>query len=293
MWSEIIAAEPDLFIWTGDIIYGDSHDPMVLKNKYDKQKNKPGYQKLLQKVPVIGSWDDHDYGVNNGGKYFSKKEESKEQLLDFLDVDVNNPVRKHKGVYQSYIYGPNDRQVKIMLLDCRSFRDTVYRHPETKADLVNPDGDVLGEEQWKWLEKELESSKAKVNIIVSGIQVIASEHRFEKWANLPKARKRLFDLIASVKPSKTLFISGDRHIAELSKIDLKGLGYPLYDVTSSGLTHTWSEVNEEPNKTRVGELVVKKNFGLLRFDWSDPDQVKVSMEVKGKDGKSFLRKTLF
>jgi alkaline phosphatase D len=34
----------------------------VLKEKYDLQKKHAGYEKLRREMPVIGVWDDHDYG---------------------------------------------------------------------------------------------------------------------------------------------------------------------------------------------------------------------------------------
>jgi alkaline phosphatase D len=89
LWPDVVAQDPQLWIWGGDNIYGDSHDASVLRKKYDAQKRDPGYQMLLKTCPVIGTWDDHDYGVNDGGKYFSKKEESKTELLRFLDVPPN------------------------------------------------------------------------------------------------------------------------------------------------------------------------------------------------------------
>jgi alkaline phosphatase D len=147
----------------------------------------------------------------------------------------------------------------------------------------NPDGDILGEVQWDWLERELTKSDAAIHIIASSIQFVSNEHWFEKWGNFPKSRQRMLDLLAKVKPANTFFISGDRHIGEVSKMNVDGLPYSLYDFTSSGLTHTWDEPRDEPNGYRVGRLIVQKNFGLITINWNDklPDLV---VEIRGKDG---------
>ena len=33
---------------------------------------------------IIGTWDDHDYGLNNGGSDFKRKDEYREMFLDFI-----------------------------------------------------------------------------------------------------------------------------------------------------------------------------------------------------------------
>lgn len=291
MWSDIAAQKPDLLILSGDNIYADTHDMKKMKEEYDLQKYSETYQSLIKNVPVIGIWDDHDYGVNDGGKNFSGKDESKALMLDFLDVPKSNEVWKHKGAYNSYTYGSGSRKIKVILLDGRYFRDTLMADTLTSARyLPNKTGDILGEAQWKWLENELATSDAAINILVSGIQIVAKEHDFEKWANFPTSRQRLLDMLVKLKPKGTFILSGDRHIAEISKMDLPGLPYPLYDLTSSGLTHTWEKEWPESNKYRVGQLVIKKNYGLLNINWSK-EAPTVTFEAKGHNDSTFLTHT--
>lgn len=288
IFEAINEEESDLWIWLGDIMYGDSHDMSVLKAKYDKQKNKPQYQALLAKTKVIGIWDDHDYGINDGGKYYSKKKESKELLLEFLDVAANDPVRSHKGAYSDYDIKLKDKLIKVILLDARYFRDTIYADTTSMARyLPNPDGDVLGQEQWDWLEAKLNTENVDFFILGTGIQLIAEEQGFEKWANFPKARNRMFELLKKVQSSPVMFISGDRHIAEISKIDLDGIDYPVYDFTASGLTHSWGVAHPEANMHRIDSLVIAKNYGVLRLNWNTGAPT-VIMEVKGETGELIL-----
>lgn len=295
MWDEIVALKPDLWIWGGDNIYGDTHDMNVLKAKYDQQKNRPAYQRLLATCPVTGTWDDHDYGINDGGKFYSRKQESKELALDFLEIPVHHPVRHREGLYYSYTLGKAPRDILILNLDTRWFRDTIYKefyfdsttNRRRYRYLPNPEGDILGEAQWEWLENEFKKSRAALIIINSSIQVLSDEHDFEKWSNFPAARQRLFRLLQRFPDKRVLIISGDRHIAEISRLDLPGLKYPLYDITSSGLTHTWSEAWIEKNPYRIGELVMQKNFALLEIFWEKPAP-RIHVSIHGKDRAVFL-----
>lgn len=298
LWNEAVSLKPDLWVWGGDNIYADTHDEQVMKEKYDRQKNNPGYQKLLATCPVTGTWDDHDYGINDGGKFYSKKQESKARMLEFIGFSPDNPVRKHEGVYNSHLIRKGSLKIKLINLDTRWFRDTIYKEYffDSAANrrrfryLPNADGDILGDAQWKWLEQELNTSSAQLNIINSSIQVISGEHDFEKWNNFPKACQRLLDLLKKFPSKKVLIISGDRHIAEVSKMDVPGLTYPLYDITSSGLTHTWSGAGNERNRYREGELIMKKNFGVLEIR-QHQRTIEVSVSIRGKDNEVFLEQS--
>jgi alkaline phosphatase D len=293
LWPDIVRQKPILWIWGGDNIYADSGDTLNLKTRYAKQKSDPGYQQLLKTCPVTGTWDDHDYGMNDGGKNWPHKDDSKLMELRFLGFAKSNPVWSHSGIYNSVTIGDGAEKIKVINLDTRYFRDTisrVYYKPagtEKKDYKYEPNltGDVLGEAQWKWLEAELRDSEASFFIVNSSIEVLSDEHRFEKWANFPKARQHFFEVLAKSK-KRVLIISGDRHIAEFSKINLPGMNYPLYDFTSSGLTHTWPEPWVELNKYRVGELIAQKNFGLIIVQWSKKE-LKVRLQIRGKDNKVY------
>jgi alkaline phosphatase D len=139
----------------------------------------------------------------------------------------------------------------------------------------------LGDAQWKWLENELKTSTARVNFIVSGIQFLPTEHVYEKWANFPQDREKLLNLIAKSGVQNPILMSGDRHIAEIMKLVDSRFPKGLYEVTASGLTHTWSGIAEEKNSLRVSELVAKLNYGLASFDWAKDELL---IEIKGENG---------
>ncbi|GAA4308419.1 alkaline phosphatase D family protein [Nibribacter koreensis] len=283
LWKEILKNNPQLWIWLGDNIYGDTDDMRVLQAKYNKQKQQPDYQTLSQQLPVIGVWDDHDYGRNNAGKEYAFKAQSARLFWDFLDEPATSPNRKHKGVYSSHTYGPVGKQVKVLLLDGRYNRDSLIgREP---AYHENPKGDVLGEAQWRWLERELRNSKAQFHLIGTGLQIIPNDHGYERWGNFPKARTRLFNLIAKTKAANVILLSGDRHFAELSRMSWPGIPYPIYEFTSSGLTHYWmgGMVNEF-NRYRVGQMQDRLNFGIMRFHWDSTPMV-VDFEIRGRSNE--------
>lgn len=268
IWRDISSYKPDLWIWLGDNIYCTPNATLdKMKLLYEKQLQNKDYQAFLNThTPIIGTWDDNDYGLPDGGKNFALKKESQKMMLDFLGVPENAPQRKREGVYASYLYGKAKRQVKVILLDCRYFRDNLTRDTVNKKYLPNPNGDMLGEAQWQWLENELKNSKAQVNIIASGIQFLSDLHPYEKWSNLPTSRTRLFNLIQKYKPANLVLLSGDRHMGEIAKISLPNYSN-IYEITSSGITHT-SPIINEANPYRIGNSINQTHYATIEIDWS-------------------------
>ena len=273
--NTVLSKNPDLFIYLGDNIYGDTRDMYILKSKYEMLNSKIEFQNLRRECMVLATWDDHDYGENDAGRHYPKKVESKEIFLDFWKEPENSDRRKHEGIYHSLTFGKKDQLVQIILLDTRTFRDNLLLtegNPKWKNDYKpnsNPDSTFLGDQQWLWLEQQL-LKPAKVRIIASSNQFAHEYNGYESWTNVPHEQQKMLDLIKKTKANGIIFISGDVHWGELSKMENEG-AYPIYDITSSGLTEIWD--SEEPNKNRIGNIVRENNFGLIEIDWSAPEPI--------------------
>ena len=76
IWDAVLDSSPDLFIFLGDNIYGDTHDMAVLRGKYAELAAQPGFRRLAEQVPILATWDDHDYGENDAGSEYPHKEAS-------------------------------------------------------------------------------------------------------------------------------------------------------------------------------------------------------------------------
>ena len=285
LWDVIARDQPGLWIWLGDNIYGDSDDMAVLKAKYDLQLQQEGYKRFRAQVPVIGTWDDHDFGRNDAGKSYPFKKASQQLALDFLKEPAGSPRRQQEGIYTAYEYPLKKKKIKVLLLDIRYHQDSLQRD-SSKKYIPNVDGDILGPAQWQWLENQLRNSTADVHIIGSGIQIIPNQHNSEKWANFPNVRQRLFDLLVQTQAKGVFFISGDRHIGEVSKLEVPGLDAPLYEITSSGLTHSSVNNTSEYNPYRVGPLVNQKHYGLFRFR-EKGRKIAVEVDLKGEQGQRY------
>lgn len=283
LWKEILKNNPNLWIWGGDNIYADTSNMMKMKKMYQEQQNNVDYKHLVNSVPIMATWDDHDYGINDGGQEHIMKKESQQAFLDFLDIKKNDVKRKQEGVYSSKTFFVKNGSIKVIVLDTRYFRSSLIKSKEKgKRYTINNDkkASVLGEKQWLWLENELKSSNADFNVIVTSIQFLSQEHGFETWGNFPHEVEKLKKLLIRTKAKNPIILSGDRHISEFSKIEIEGLQNPLIDFTSSGLTHSYKNFKGEPNAHRVGKVVFDISFGLLKFNLQEKS---VLMEMRGKE----------
>ena len=281
LWNDILKNEPDVWIWGGDNIYADTEDMQKMESDYMQLKNNPSYKNLVRNSVVLGTWDDHDYGKNDAGLEYVKKDSSQQLFLDFLDVPDNDERRNKKGIYHTQTFKIGDKIIKIIILDTRFFRTALTKDPTGQRRYIpnkTDKGTILGDAQWHWLTNELHNSSANFNVIISSIQFLSQEHGWESWGNMPSEIIKMENLIINSKAKGVIFLSGDRHISEISKINLPHLTYPLFDFTSSGLTHTYEAFESEINTNRVSKVITEKNFGTLTFNLESDS---ILMEIRG------------
>ena len=274
IWDTVLAGRPDLFIFAGDNVYssGQPWSMSRLEQAYAQQDAVPGFARLKKTVPHLAIWDDHDYGLNDGGAEFGQKSSSKEAFLRFWQVPAADPRCTRDGLYHAQAFGPAGRRVQVILLDTRWFRSLLKPSddrgkPGKERYLPDPDPakTMLGDAQWHWLEQQLRQP-ADLRLVVSGIQVVVEGHGWERWGNLPLERQRLYRLVAQTGAQGLVFLSGDRHVGALYR-ESRDTPYPFYELTSSGITHPWRDAVEAgPN--RIGPLFTEPHYGTVEIDWA-------------------------
>lgn len=300
IWEAIVAGRPELFIFTGDNIYGDTADMSVMRAKYALLAAQPGFGRLRQLCPILATWDDHDFGQGDGGADFAMKRGSQAAFLDFFGVPADSPRRRREGIYDAASFGPPGKRVQVILLDTRFFRSPLKRVPKGtpgRAKYVpnhEPGITMLGDAQWRWLETRLKEP-AELRILVSSIQAISEEHGAECWANFPAERARLFALIRATRADGVVILSGDRHHAEISRLkedDPTGVGYPLYDITASSLNRGPKRLEGgEPNRHRMSDLYLLNNYGVIEIDWDRPDPA-FAVRIHDQAGKPIMQESI-
>ena len=259
---------------------------------------------------IFATIDDHDFGFNDGDRTFDGKDFSKEIFLtDFVKAPKDDPRWSHPGVYSAQDIS---KTIKLILLDNRSMKDPYS---------LKEEGTMLGESQFEWLEKTLCESKARVHLIATGLQVLPTHRAFgESWSKFPRSRQRMFDILRKCRVKAPILLSGDVHMAELMEATCAKSNATLVEVTSSGMTHSWSTrfpgwIGDYVwfNKLMhfvmvVAQSIMPWNFRMRHPETGEPsyylgmnfasieiddDAEKVTIDVRGDDGESKLTTTKF
>jgi len=236
------------------------------------KRSDPMYQRSLDGKGVYGvqlfdfsrkiNVDDGN-NVWGGGKWVPEHEA-------MIDPDVIDKVSTNNDTIVNY---STAHSVAVFVLDVRSNKTPwpKGKHhvsnpaPDSSSSSISmevPALDFLGAEQWEWFQSALANSHARVNIIVSGLQV--HPDRFpndgnvvEEWSKFPESRDMLYDMILNSGVSSPLLISGDVHMSQFLRKDcVRSIDVQkwnddkatksqpsekrsLIEVTTSGMTHSW------------------------------------------------------
>ncbi|GMN02631.1 alkaline phosphatase D family protein [Erythrobacter sp. MTPC3] len=304
MWDRIAATGPDLFLFIGDNNYGDSGwngDAALttLRMAYQQQAETPELTRFRASVPMMITWDDHDYGFNDAGANFTFRTWSETLFETFWGA--SDEVKSRPGIYESRTFGTGGKVTQIIMLDTRFFRSDLDRmeytpeRPPLGPYVPSNDASktMLGGDQWAWLEQEL-AKPADLRVLVSSIQVITDAHDYESWEALPLERAKLYRMLAAREDSGLVMLSGDRHAGGIyTDTPAAAGGEQMWELTSSSLNYSFSSTERntarEPDPKRLTDFISEENFGLVEIDW---DARTFTTSLRGSEGEVRVTRTV-
>ena len=283
IWNQIEEEDLNYFIFLGDNVYGDVPSGSLWKLPRAYKKQKKLFPDFLSEIEKFAIWDDHDYGKNDGGTEYPLKNEAQKLFLDFWDVKKDDPRRNREGIYFSEKLKIGDLKVNLIGLDTRYHRSPLDQTDKPYYPTQDKSKTILGAAQWQWLENELKKESDLI-ILVSSIQVIPTEHIFEKWHNFPHERIRLLKALNNAK-GNVIILSGDRHKAGLYKTG------NIVEMTSSSMNKPisrpiaklWDIFLKEKDEFLIGEMYSRENYGILSID-----KEKIVLNLKDIDGNTII-----
>lgn len=293
----VAAEEADLFLMIGDNVYGDMDGRNYINNQPDLDELRESFSDLAAredfrlvraKHPMMVAWDDHDYGANDAGREFPFRRLAERIHERFWGLE-NEDVGAWPGTYYARSFGPEGQRVQIIMLDTRFFRSPLTRTDEwgkvgkeRYIPSASEGQDMLGNDQWTWLENQLQAP-ADLRLIVSSIQVLPTDgHGWEAWSRLPAEQERLYRLIRETEAEGVVFVSGDRHTAFLYRDDA-ALPYPAYEITASSMNVAFAAETSERDRAQIGDGYPPENFGALNIDWGAGT---VRLAIKSNTGET-------
>lgn len=292
IFQNIAALKPDLMLWMGDNIYlreGDWNSRNGILHRYTHTRSILELQPLLASAQHYAAWDDHEAGPNDSnGSFWNTPVATEAFELFWPNPGFGMPGRRGITTYFEW----NDAE--FYLLDNRTFRSALLANPQSRT--------CFGREQIDWLINSLKLTGPKIaagpdgkpllrqhepsfRFVVGGSQFLSTSGlQKDSFINFPSERDYLLRRLREEDIKGVVFLSGDVHYSELSRLERPGT-YPLHDLTLSPLTAGPSANVAMNNGLRVpGCLVQGRNFGLLRFSGPADDRV-LSIEIRDSHGK--------
>lgn len=281
IFNTVADQHADFMLWLGDNTYLREVDFSARSGyiyRYTHTRSLPEMQKLLRSTHHYAIWDDHDFGPNDANGSWVHKD----WALDVFKLFWMNPsfgLPELKGITTAFRY--ND--VDFFLLDNR-----YHRSPSA---MVNDKPQMLGKRQLDWLIEALKTSNAPFKMVAVGGQVLNSAAVYENMSVYEEERRMLMKRIIEEQIKGVVFLTGDRHHTELSRLQAEN-GTVIYDLTISPLTSSVHSDTSEVNKFQVeGTLLAERNFGVLEF--SGPRKSRsLKIVVMDADGKEKWTQTI-
>lgn len=291
MWAQMLKQNPDLIILNGDIVYVDSFEFVERKKateldiwfRYiDSLKRLPVYH-WLELKPILTTWDDHDFGTNDGDRDFSQKVAARRIFLAFFGG------KNLKDTYQletdSVYFSFSGFGQKMLFLD-----DRYFRQPNKEQKVPEKYGH-WGEKQHNWILSNLNDPKTPVWIF-NGDQVFSGNDLSFKESmqtNHPE-HFSVFSEDMNKTSSAVVFASGDIHFSEIMQIPASKLGFETFEVTSSSM-HSYSGEGWQNPLRLPGAFTTEFNFMMITAK-SEDGRLKADIESWGLKDRPYFKKQI-
>lgn len=204
VFETIRSQAPNFFLHMGDMHYENIgiDDPTLFQLAYHRVWASPVQAALYRDVPLVYTWDDHDYGMDGSDKTSPSRTAAR---IAYQATVPHFPLAFGEGdvpIYQAFTVG----RVRFLLTDGRSKRIPVNHEDNAQKTL-------LGFEQKSWLKNELLAAQEHyaLTIWVNSVPWI-DETSVDGWARYQTERRELADFIQENGIDRLLMVSGDAHM---------------------------------------------------------------------------------
>ena len=284
IWTQVVDEGCEGFVFLGDTPYIDSSDLNVAREKHRNFLSQPEIAEMIAQMPCWGTWDDHDFGKNDGHGDFSGKHICRQAFSEYranatFGHDEDGEMQRYRfgggrGIYTSFRRGP----LEVFLLDPRWFSRT----EPSWADKDQPT--CLGRIQWDWLRRELKASTAPFKALATGmIWDDKKNSERDDWHTYRHEREAIFDFIRDEKIAGCFLIGGDIHVSRALMYGPR-VGYDLWQFIISPMHDGVIPSLDVPHPNLVHHALEPNVFLRLEADsTSNPPRLTASwINLNGK-----------
>lgn len=286
VFTTIQRHEPLFFLHMGDLHYADiaANDARQYQAAYRAVLASPVQEALYRHVPIVYTWDDHDYGPNNSDRTAPGREAAR---LTYQQYVPHYPLVSGQGnvpIFQAFTVG----RIRFLVTDTRS-----ERTPNSAPDL--PGKTILGELQKAWLQEELLAAKGRYPLVVwvNSVPWLAPpQPGADHWGGFTVERRELADFIVENEIDDILMVSGDAHMLALDDgrnnqfATEGGPGFPIFQV---GALDRFGSYKGGPYSH--GSVTGGGHFGLVQVEDNGGRTVTVTLSGRNRDDDVLMAHT--
>lgn len=274
IWNQLEAQNPDVLMFLGDNVYADRTgwlnkkpaDERQLWERYVITRNRVAFYFKRKLIPVIATWDDHDYGADNGDCTYPCKSESKLVFETFFPQVQRPSLISGPGISKRFSAFGAD----FFFLDGRTFRGEGNR--------------MFGDQQERWLFSNIE---AKPTLLLNGSVFFGAYTGGESFEG--SFGTDFAPFLKKLKSTHGLFsfVSGDVHFSEVMDIEPAVLGYKTVEIVSSGM-HSYTFPGHEHRFSNKRRRVSTGAHNFVVFEGQfQADRISGQVSAIGGGGLEF------
>ena len=291
MWPEVLSQSLDAILLIGDNVFVDNAragstwirpDPPTLWRRYAETRAALPLFFASRLVPTLATWDDHDFAHAGADKNYPFGEDARRTFLSFFAQDaVGDQFGRGPGIASWWrAFG-----IEIGLTDNRSFR-SVNHLAEGQTH--------FGSDQRTWIAAQLAAAQAPV-VLISGDQFFGGYHPFESFeGSHPEDFKKALAEWRAVQRTPLVFASGDRRLSEILAVPPEALGYPTFEITSSGL-HAGvfkDTLQLYPSPHQMVGVAGQLNYSVIEIMRAELNLLRLSVQSFGRHHQLLYQRTL-
>jgi len=246
--------QPDALLWLGDNTYlreADYFTRTGYLKRYTHSRAVPALQSLMAGANNYAIWDDHDFGPNDASGSWIHRD----LALEVFKLFWPNPSFGYRDMPSTFS-AFNYRDCDFIMMDNRFYRTEV----DSKGE-----GQIFGKKQVDLMIDLLKQSRAPFKFVLSGGQLLNTAKVYENHSNYAAERAYIIKRIKEENIKNVVFLTGDRHHSEYSRLKLSN-GNTIHDFTISPLTSSAnSNVNEQNDLQVEGSLIQERNFAIAKI----------------------------
>ena len=205
------------------------------------------------------TWDDHEVDNDWNPETLAAPQIAAAFQTFFDHAPYLRAPESHR-IWRSARWGTT---VELFVLDCRS-----ERKPSTRNDA---NAQYLSPAQLAWLERGLAASPCRFKLIMSSVPItnmpnVWDLYKVDRWEAYPAQRTRILQYIDDQQIQGVLWLSGDFHLAFISKVSTSGAGMNPREVLCGPGGQNPNVLLSSLTGPQFSYKTGTNNYTTLRFD---------------------------